>query len=158
MEQATQRLPKRDLSVGEVARRAGVPVSTVHFYEQEGLIQGWRTSANHRRYDRSVLRRIAIVRVAQRAGVPLKEIETALSSLPGQRIPTQEDWERLATGWYEQLTDRIESLVRLRDQMTTCIGCGCLSTRDCPLRNPHDKLGEGNVGAVLLEGIAERSP
>lgn len=144
-------LPKRDLSVGEVAARAGVPISTVHFYEKEGLIRGWRTAANHRRYSRSVLRRIAIVRVAQRAGVPLKEIETALSALPDQRTPTQADWEKLAARWHQQLTERIESLTRLRDQMTTCIGCGCLSTQDCPLRNPFDQLGEGHVGAVLLD-------
>lgn len=150
----SKRLPKRDLSVGEVAKRAGVAVSTIHFYEQESMIQGWRTSANHRRYDRSVLRRIAIIRVAQRAGVPLKEIETGLAALPDQRIPTHDDWERLAAGWRQQLTDRIECLTRLRDQMTTCIGCGCLSTRDCPLRNPYDKLGADRVGPVLLEGAS----
>lgn len=152
----TLQRPKRDLSVGEVAKRSGVPVSTIHFYEQEGLVQGWRTPANHRRYDRSVLRRIAIIRVAQRAGVPLKEVETAFASLPNLRTPTQGDWERLATEWYQQLTDRIECLTKLRDQMTTCIGCGCLSTRDCPLRNPYDKLGEGNVGAVLLENSVQK--
>ncbi|AGT08619.1 redox-sensitive transcriptional activator SoxR [Paracoccus aminophilus] len=152
MEKQPRPIPKRDLSVGEVAARAGVPISTVHFYEKEGLLQSWRTPANHRRYERSVLRRIAIVRVAQRAGVPLKEIQTALATLPDQRMPTQDDWERLAAGWRKQLTDRIDRLTRLRDQLTTCIGCGCLSTQDCPLRNPNDALGEGHAGPVLLEG------
>lgn len=146
-----RKLPKRDLTVGEVAARAGVAVSTLHFYETEGLIKSWRTSANHRRYDRRVLRRIAIIRVAQRAGVPLKEIQTALSALPDERTPTQGDWEKLAARWRCDLNDRIERLTRLRDQMTTCIGCGCLSTQDCPLRNPYDVLGENRSGPVLLE-------
>lgn len=147
----------RALSVGQIAARAGVPVSTVHFYEAEGLIEGWRTDANHRRYDRHVLRRIAMIRVAQRAGVPLREIERAFAALPGGRTPTPEDWQRLASGWTAQLTDRIERLRRLRDQLTSCIGCGCLSTRDCPLRNPDDVLGEVGPGPVLLEpGISRQ--
>ena len=142
---------RRDLTVGEVAARAGVPISTVHFYQAEGLISGWRTGANHRRFDRSILRRIAIIRVAQRAGVPLKEIHAALATLPDGRTPTQQDWDRLAAGWRSELDERIARLTRLRDQMTGCIGCGCLSTRDCPLRNPDDRLGAHGVGPVLLE-------
>lgn len=148
---STKPPPRRDLTVGQVAARAGVPVSTVHFYEAEGLIKGWRTDANHRRYDRHVLRRIAIIRVAQRAGVPLKEVEQALTALPDGRNPTPQDWQRLAAGWTAQLTDRIARLTRLRDQLTSCIGCGCLSTQDCPLRNPYDVLGEDRAGPVLLE-------
>ncbi|SMH41890.1 redox-sensitive transcriptional activator SoxR [Mesorhizobium australicum] len=142
---------KRDLSVGEVAARAGVAVSTLHFYEAEGLITGHRTSANHRRYERNVLRRIAIVRVAQRAGIPLKEIRSALSALPGGRTPNREDWEKLSAAWRGELNERIERLTRLRDQLTGCIGCGCLSTQECPLRNPYDILGEQSSGPVLLE-------
>jgi MerR family redox-sensitive transcriptional activator SoxR len=147
----TRERPRRDLSVGEVAARAGVAVSTLHFYEAEGLIAGWRTDANHRRYERNVLRRLAIIRVAQRAGIPLKEIQAALSALPQGRTPTQADWEKLAARWRCDLNDRIQRLTRLRDQMTTCIGCGCLSTQDCPLRNPYDELGQGRNGPVLLE-------
>jgi MerR family redox-sensitive transcriptional activator SoxR len=141
----------RDLSVGEVAERAGVAVSTLLFYEAEGLIKGWRTSANHRRYGRDVLRRIAIIKVAQRAGSPLKEIQGALGALPDERTPNSKDWQRLAADWRSDLDDRIARLTRLRDQLTGCIGCGCLSTDECPLRNPGDVLGENSVGPVLLE-------
>lgn len=141
----------RDLSVGEVAERAGVAVSTLHFYEAEGLIKGWRTSANHRRYGRDVLRRIAIIKVAQRAGIPLKEIQGALGALPDERTPNSKDWQQLAADWRSDLDDRIARLTRLRDQLTGCIGCGCLSTDECPLRNPGDVLGENSVGPVLLE-------
>jgi MerR family redox-sensitive transcriptional activator SoxR len=144
------RLP-RELSVGAVAARSGVAVSTLHFYEAEGLIAGHRTAANHRRYGRDVLRRIAVIRVAQRAGIPLKEIAAALGSLPASRTPTAEDWARLAARWKGDLDDRIARLTRLRDQMTTCIGCGCLSIRDCPLRNPLDALGGAGAGARLLD-------
>lgn len=141
----------RDLSVGDVAERAGVAVSTLHFYEAEGLIQGWRNSSNHRRYGRDVLRRIAIIKVAQRAGIPLKEIQQALNTLPDGRTPTGKDWQRLATHWQAQLDDRIARLTRLRNQLTGCIGCGCLSTDECPLRNPADILGNKGPGPVLLE-------
>lgn len=146
-----QRPIMRDLSVGEVAERAGVVVSTLHFYEAEGLIKGWRTGANHRRYGRDVLRRIAIIKVAQRAGIPLKEVQAALGALPDGRTPNSDDWERLAADWRADLDDRIARLTRLRDHLTGCIGCGCLSTDQCPLRNPGDVLGENSAGPVLLE-------
>jgi MerR family transcriptional regulator, redox-sensitive transcriptional activator SoxR len=141
----------RDLPVGEVARRSGVPVSTVHFYEAQGLIKGWRNEGNHRRYPRGVLRRIAIIKVAQRAGVPLKEIGSALSSLPEGRQPTARDWRRLSARWKADLDDRIDRLTRLRDQLSSCIGCGCLSIEDCPLRNAFDKLGKEGAGPRLLD-------
>jgi MerR family redox-sensitive transcriptional activator SoxR len=98
-----------------------------------------------------VLRRIAIIKVAQRAGIPLKEIQGALGALPDERTPNSKDWQQLAADWRSDLDDRIARLTRLRDQLTGCIGCGCLSTDECPLRNPGDVLGENSVGPVLLE-------
>lgn len=139
------------LSVGEVARRSGVTIATVHFYEGKGLIQGWRSAGNQRRYARDVLRRVAIIRIAQRAGLPLATIKAALDELPSGRLLTAKDWSRLSTLWRDMLTDRIRSLAQLRDQLEGCIGCGCLSMDDCPLRNPGDRLGTLGNGAVLLE-------
>lgn len=140
-----------DLSVGELAARSGLPVSTLHFYEAEGLLESRRTAGNQRRYSRDVLRRVAVIKVAQRTGIPLKEIGEALATLPQGRAPTMRDWARLSARWKSQLDERIERLTRLRDQLTCCIGCGCLSLRDCPLRNPHDQLAEGGCGPRLLD-------
>lgn len=142
------------LSVGDVARRSGVAVSTIHFYEAEGLILGWRSEGNQRRYARDVLRRVAIIKVAQRAGIPLATIKSALTKLPSDRAPTPDDWRQLSTSWRDMLTDRIGSLVQLRDQLDGCIGCGCLSMADCPLRNPSDRLSQLGDGAVLLKSNA----
>jgi MerR family redox-sensitive transcriptional activator SoxR len=139
------------LSVGEVARRSGVAVSTLHFYETEGLIRSVRNAGNHRRYLRGELRRIAVIKVAQRSGVPLKEIARALAALPDARPPTAADWRALAQRWREILDERIERLTRLRDQMSDCIGCGCLSMKVCPLRNPGDRLSEEGAGPRLLD-------
>lgn len=143
--------PPSDLSVGELARRSGVAVSAIHFYETEGLIAGWRTSANHRRYPRGTLRRIAIIKVAQRAGIPLKQIAEALASLPPGTVPTAKDWARFSARWKDDLDERIARLTRLRDQLTACIGCGCLSLRDCPLRNPDDMLASQGPGPRILD-------
>jgi MerR family redox-sensitive transcriptional activator SoxR len=140
-----------ELSVGEVARRSGVAVSTLHFYEAEGLIRSWRNQGNQRRYAREVLRRVAVIKVAQRAGIPLKEIGRALSALPGGRAPIGEDWQRLSAGWKADLEDRIARLTRLRDQLDGCIGCGCLSLGLCPLRNPWDTLSGQGPGPRLLD-------
>ncbi|QBL40468.1 redox-sensitive transcriptional activator SoxR [Stenotrophomonas sp. ASS1] len=139
------------LSVGEVARRSGVSIATVHFYEAKGLIHGWRNNGNQRRYRRDVLRRIAVIKVAQRAGVPLATIKIALDDLPAERAPSSKDWARLSSNWRDMLNERIRSLVQLRDQLDECIGCGCLSLKDCPLRNPGDQLSQRGDGAVLLE-------
>jgi MerR family transcriptional regulator, redox-sensitive transcriptional activator SoxR len=139
------------LSVGEVAARSGVAVSTLHFYEAEGLIKSWRNSGNQRRYAREVLRRVAVIKVAQRTGIPLAEIREALSTLPEKRTPTSEDWSKLSTRWRAHLNDRIERLTRLRDQLDGCIGCGCLSIDSCPLRNPWDRLGSQGPGPRLLD-------
>lgn len=138
------------LSVGEVARRTGVAVSTLHFYEGQGLIHSQRSDGNHRRYARAVLRRVAVIKVAQRLGVPLAEIGAALATLPDGRAPTARDWARLSRHWRDALDARITQLQRLRNQLDGCIGCGCLSLKACGLRNPGDDLGRQGAGARLL--------
>ena len=143
--------PPLVLGVGEVARRSGVAVSTVHFYQAKGLIAGWRSSGNQRRFPRGVLRRIAFIRVAQRAGVPLSEIRTVLSSLPHGRAPSQSDWRQLSSQWRAEVEERIRRLTQLRDRFDDCIGCGCLSLKVCPLRNPDDRLAREGTGPRLLE-------
>ncbi|WP_246745786.1 redox-sensitive transcriptional activator SoxR [Ciceribacter sp. L1K22] len=138
------------LTVGEVALRAGIAVSALHFYEREGLIGSWRTSGNQRRYPRGVLRRVALIKTAQRLGVPLADVREALATLPQDRSPTAADWRRLSTNWRSKLDERIRTLVALRDQLDTCIGCGCLSLDDCPLRNPDDSLRKEGPGPRLM--------
>lgn len=137
------------LGVGEVATRSGVAVSTIHFYEQQGLIKGWRTSGNQRRFHRNVLRRIAVIKVAQHLGLPLAAIAEALATLPTERTVTAADWQRLSATWHEELTRRINLLAQLRDQLGECIGCGCLSLEACQLRNPDDRLAGKGPGAHL---------
>lgn len=141
----------KELSVGQVAQRSGVTVSALHFYESRGLIHSSRNKGNQRRYTRDVLRRVAIIKVAQRTGIPLAEIAEALASLPEKRTPTAKDWARLSRKWQKDLDERIDRLTRLRDQLDGCIGCGCLSIDACPLRNPWDELGEEGPGPRLLE-------
>ena len=141
-----------DLSVGQMSERAGVPVSTLHFYEAEGLIESWRNAANHRRYDRRELRRVAIVRVAQSVGIPLSEVREVLDRLPRGKAVTADDWAKAAAPWADMLEDRIELLTRLRDQMSFCIGCGCLSLENCPLYNDKDRLGRNGSGARRWTG------
>lgn len=140
-----------ELSVGEVAERSGVAVSALHFYESKGLIKSWRNAGNQRRYHRDVLRRVAIIKVAQRTGIPLASIHAALQTLPDGRAPTAADWRRLSAQWRRELDDRIQRLTHLRDQLNQCIGCGCLSLRDCPLRNPWDELAGEGAGPRLLD-------
>ena len=140
-----------ELTVGEVAARSGVAVSALHFYESAGLIKSRRNEGNQRRYPREVLRRIAVIRVAQRTGISLASIREAMHALPDRRTPTTEDWRKLSARWRGELNDRIERLMRLRDQLDGCIGCGCLSLEACPLRNPWDKLSEQGPGPRLLD-------
>lgn len=141
----------QELAVGELAARSGVAVSALHFYEKKGLIRSLRTAGNQRRYPRDVLRRVAVIKVAQRAGIPLADIRAALDTLPEGRTPTVADWTRLSKRWREDLDARIEQLSHLRDDLDGCIGCGCLSLKVCPLRNPDDRLGEEGSGPRLLE-------
>lgn len=152
------RKPPHDLSVGEMARRSGVTVSALHFYETKGLIRSARTSGNQRRYSRDMLRRVSVIKAAQRLGIPLSEIEGALRALPEARTPTARDWERLAKRWKDDLDDRIQRMVLLRDRLTGCIGCGCLSMKLCPLVNPADSMADCGAGPQLLEPAAEGKP
>ncbi|MEM8795273.1 MAG: redox-sensitive transcriptional activator SoxR [Pseudomonadota bacterium] len=143
-------MPDSYLSVGQVSERSGLPVSTLHFYERKGLIAATRNSANHRVYRREVLRRVAVIKVAQNAGIPLAEIAAALSHLPVHSVPDTKDWARIAEVWHDDLTDRIAQLTALRDKMTMCIGCGCLSVTRCPLFNADDHLSSEGSGPHLL--------
>lgn len=136
-----------ELTVGQMAQRSGVSVSALHFYERKGLIRSTRTAGNQRRFHRDELRRVAFIRVSQRVGISLEAIGEALATLPGERIPTPKDWARLSAGWREDLDERIEQLQHLRDDLSRCIGCGCLSMEMCRLANPHDVLGESGPGA-----------
>jgi MerR family redox-sensitive transcriptional activator SoxR len=140
----------RELSVGEVARRSGVAVSTLHFYETKGLIHSERTGGNQRRYSGDVLRRVAIIKVAQEVGISLADIGEALESLPEGRTPNRADWSLLSRRWREDLDRRIRKLQALRDGLDDCIGCGCLSIDKCRLRNPEDSLGREGPGARRL--------
>src|SRR5690606_19870792 len=151
MNTGSRKVPARELGVGEVAARSGVAVSALHFYEKKGLIHSLRTAGNQRRYRREVLRRIAVIKVAQRAGIPLAQIRDALDALPDGRTPTVADWKRLSRRWRDDLDARIARLTGLRDSLDGCIGCGCLSLKACPLRNPGDVLGEDGPGPRLLD-------
>jgi MerR family transcriptional regulator, redox-sensitive transcriptional activator SoxR len=138
------------LSVGDVAKRTGVAVSALHFYESKGLIKASRTLGNQRQYNRDVLRRVSVIKVAQRLGISLASIHDAFAALPNNRIASAEDWSKLSARWKSDLDDRIQRLTRLRDQLNGCIGCGCLSMAACPLRNPHDSLAAQGAGPRLL--------
>lgn len=138
------------LTVGEVARRSGVAVSALHFYETQGLIHSTRSSGNQRRYARTMLRRVAFVRVAQRVGISLAEIGNALATLPSDDAPSREDWARLSMSWRAELDERMAQLKKLRDTLDDCIGCGCLSIDRCKLRNPLDRLGTEGQGPQRL--------
>ena len=140
----------REFTVGEVALRSGVAVSALHFYETRGLIRSHRSSGNQRRYDRDVLRRVAIIKVAQEVGISLADIGAQLQSVPEGRTPTRNDWSLLSKRWREDLDQRIRQLEALRDGLDDCIGCGCLSLTKCKLRNKDDRLGEEGPGARRL--------
>jgi MerR family redox-sensitive transcriptional activator SoxR len=147
-----------ELTIGEVAARAGVAPSTLRYYERERLIRSVRTAGNQRRYRRDVLRRIAFIRVAQHLGLGLGEIRDALATLPDHRTPTPADWARISRAWRPRLDDEIGRLVRLRDQLGECIGCGCLSLRACALYNPADTAARFGAGARYLLGDPPVNP
>lgn len=152
MNDINREIRTHDLAPGDVARRAGVAVSALHFYEREGLITSVRTVGNQRRYHRDVLRRIAFVRVSQGVGISLADIRSALATLPEGRTPTKADWARLSRSWRTTLDERIRRLEQLRDTLDDCIGCGCLSMQSCRLANPGDALSEYGDGPVRLLG------
>ncbi len=134
------------ITIGETARRSGVAASALRFYEERGLIASERAGSGHRRFPRSVLRRIAFIVFAQRIGLTLDEIGDELAKLPGDRMPNQRDWSRLSSAWRTRIDARIAELERLRDSLTECIGCGCLSIRRCRLANPDDRAGRAGPG------------
>lgn len=146
------------LSIGEVADRAGVSTPTLRYYESLGLVGSHRTPGNHRAYDRDVLRRIAFIRVAQRVGLTLDEIREALATLPDARTPTPRDWDRLSRAWRSRLDDQIALLERLRDDLSDCIGCGCLSFKACRLYNPADAAASLGGGPRYLLGDEPLGP
>ncbi len=139
-----------ELTVGQLSARSGAAVSALHFYESKGLISSRRTSGNQRRYHRDTLRRVAFIRASQRVGIPLATIREALDSLPEERTPNREDWAHLSEHWRAELDERIKQLGRLRDHLTDCIGCGCLSLETCVLSNPDDVFGERLTGSRLM--------
>ncbi|TDD33007.1 redox-sensitive transcriptional activator SoxR [Actinomadura sp. KC06] len=139
-----------ELTVGQLAERSGVAVSALHFYESKGLISSRRTAGNQRRFTRDTLRRVSFIKVSQRVGIPLSDIRDALGTLPEERTPTVDDWARLSENWRSVLDDRIRQLERLRDDLTDCIGCGCLSINKCALANPYDRLGDEGPGPRRL--------
>jgi MerR family redox-sensitive transcriptional activator SoxR len=139
-------LPTAELTVGQVAERSGVAISALHFYEAEGLIHSTRTAGNQRRFAREALRRVAFIRASQAVGISLQRIKIALDRLPDGRTPTRRDWERLSAAWRDDLDHRIIGLQHLRDRLSGCIGCGCLSLGLCKLVNPDDLLGQQGSG------------
>jgi len=143
------------LSIGQVSERSGVSHTALRFYEDRGLISSERSSGNQRRYPRSVLRQIAFIRAAQRVGLSLEDISEALSTLPHDHPPTKADWARLSKGWKDELDARIDALQRLRDRLTDCIGCGCLSLRSCGLYNTEDRMSRFGSGARKLKAASE---
>ena len=139
------------LTIGEVSQRSGVATSALRYYESVGLIHSERTTGNQRRFKRATLRRVAFIRSAQRVGLTLDEIAEALATLPEGRTPNKADWSRLSEGWRPRLDAQIERLERLRSKLDGCIGCGCLSLRNCSLNNPDDEVAPRGPGAVFLE-------
>ena len=141
----------QSLSVGEVAKRSGLPISTLHFYESKGLLKAQRTTGNQRVFSRGVLRRIAIIRIAQSSGVSLAEIKAALEPIPHDRKASAKEWETVSKVWASSLKQRIAQLTQLSESLEGCIGCGCLTMGECPLLNPEDALGEAQSGPILFE-------
>ena len=146
------------LTIGELSARSGVAPSALRFYESQGLLPSARTAGGQRRYPRSALRRVAFVRSAQRVGLTLDEVREALASLPDGRTPTAADWRRLSTAWRRRLDERIAELERLRESLTSCIGCGCLSLRRCALYNPGDRAAALGSGPRYLLGDDPEEP
>ena len=146
------------LTIGEVAHRSGFPQSALRYYEREGLVRTTRTSGGQRRYERSVLRRLAFIRAARTIGVGLDEVRAGLDQLPDGRTPNRADWTRLSKSWRGRLDEQIDALVALRDGLDSCIGCGCLSLQRCQLSNPGDRMAVAGPGARLLPSALRRAP
>ena len=136
-----------ELTIGELSTRSGVSASALRFYERHRLIESWRTDGNQRRYEPVTLRRVALIQAGKAAGIPLERIRAALQTLPAGKAPTKRDWERLSRAWRAELDARLLALASIRDRLTTCIGCGCLSLRTCGLLNPDDAAAADGPGA-----------
>ena len=145
-----------EITIGELSRRSGVSQSALRFYERQGLIAAHRTSGNQRRYPSVALRRVALIQAGKAAGIPLERIGDALDSLPDGKQPTKRDWERLSAAWRRELDERIATLEAVRDRLTTCIGCGCLSLKTCRLLNPDDEASNLGAGAHYLRRVSPR--
>lgn len=144
--------PERMVTIGELAGRAGVATSALRFYEDKGLITSERTEGNQRRYRWSTARTVSVIRAAQTVGLSLDQIGAALDELPEGRTPTKKDWQSMSRGWRLRLDDQIAALERLRDDLSDCIGCGCLSLGSCALYNTEDRAGRYGTGARYLAG------
>jgi MerR family redox-sensitive transcriptional activator SoxR len=140
------------IAIGELAARSGVATSAIRFYESLGLLVSERTEGNHRLYPRHALRRVAFIRAAQRVGLTLEEITDALALLPPDRAPTKAEWRRISRSWTSRLNERIVALEQLRDDLASCIGCGCLSLKSCRLSNPQDAAAANGDGPRFLLG------
>jgi MerR family redox-sensitive transcriptional activator SoxR len=145
------------LTVGEIAQRSGFAASAIRFYENVGLISASRTSGGQRRFERKTLRRLAFIRAARNVGLTLDEVAVALAKLPDGRTPTRTDWSRLSKDWRARLDDQIAGLTALRDNLDSCIGCGCLSLKRCAIYNPADAAADSGPGAVYLPRSLRRS-
>ena len=138
------------ITIGQVANRCGIAASALRFYETKGLISSIRNNSNQRRYDRSVIRRVSVIRFAQKLGLSLEEIIEAFGSLPNNRTPNKQDWKKLSKKWQQNLDERIKSLQSLRENLDSCIGCGCLSLKACSIYNSDDKAGLEGAGPRRL--------
>ena len=145
-----------ELTIGELSARSGVSQSALRFYERQGLISARRTGGNQRRFPGVTLRRVALVQAGKAAGIPLERIRAALDELPDGKTPTKRDWERLSRSWWQEIDERIETLLAIRGRLTTCIGCGCLSLKTCALLNPEDEAGSLGGGAHYLRRVSPR--
>ena len=148
---------KRDLSIGDLAKRTGLSVSAIRFYETRGLINPYRNAGGQRRFERSDIRRLSFIQISQRLGLSLEDIGGALATLPNGRTPNKRDWEKLSRAIRSTLDERIAMLTRLRNRLDGCIGCGCLSMKSCALYNPDDEAGERGPGPHFVYGDSPRS-
>jgi MerR family redox-sensitive transcriptional activator SoxR len=146
-----------ELTIGALSERTGVATSALRFYEAQGLIQAHRSDGGQRRYSRDTLRRVSFIRIAQQVGLSLEEVGEALSSLPANRTPTPKDWERLSASWRPRLDAQIAMLERLRDRLSGCIGCGCLSLKACRLANPDDTAARSGPGPRWIIGSQQET-
>jgi MerR family redox-sensitive transcriptional activator SoxR len=149
--------PPSLLTIGELARRTGLSVSAIRFYEAKGLVAAIRSAGNQRRFLRSDIRRLSFALIAQRLGFTIAEIEAELAALPQGRAPTKADWQRISERMRARLDERIALLARTREKLDGCIGCGCLSLESCALYNPDDRAGSAGAGPRFLIGRPEEA-